>query len=495
MSSIKNWYLKSAVATSVLVGFATAQQNETGYIQIVAEPGIRVFVEGKLAGSTSDRDQGLVLNNVGAGKYRLRFEKDGFESRVAELSVSPGEVTVYTLYSLAPSIDIQEDDAERTGFLEPKTGVLEFVCLPVYCSISIPELELDNYTKRSSTMMIHEVLATRYQVTISVGDSQLQEMVELEPNTTLKLFANFTNNRPLLETTVARPEIRQIQIPKPTARLQPSYEVTLEKPLAVLIGNADAAYPQKGLIEATSIFEMPIEDGLTTLMSIYTQTDPAQVGPITSARDYFLEAALAMNGTLIHVGGSPSALGRIASQDLPTVDALQEGDLFTQAPEQTDPNNIFSTGEVLRNAVGSLEDRASGTVYSPPSDAPEVSSLTVDYSAVYTSGFRYLPDLDLYRWIRGGADAGDAGGEAVVTDAVVVARVTAFPYTGDPKRRLYLPYSGGEATLYLRGKAIPGSWTPTEGFTFQAQDGTAIDLTPFKNWVLFAPDSAKVSVE
>ena len=115
------------------------------------------------------------------------------------------------------------------------------------------------------------------------------------------------------------------------ASLEP-YAATLERPLAVLIDNADAAYPQQGLVEASSVLEFPVEGGLTRLMSVYTRADPVQVGPIRSARGYFLEAALAMNGTLVHVGGAPSTVGRIASQGVPTLDALAEPELFAEAP-------------------------------------------------------------------------------------------------------------------------------------------------------------------
>ncbi len=282
--------------------------------------------------------------------------------------------------------------------------------------------------------------------------------------------------------------------PSGVANVQ-SFEVTVEQPLAVLIDNADAAYPQQGLVEASSVFEMPVEGGLTRLMSIYTRNDPAQVGPIRSARDYFLEAALAMNGTLVHVGGAPSAMNRIASQNLATVDALQDGALFAQAPDRTAPHSTFSTGTTLRDAVGRLQSNVSGTLYTPPGDAPNVSSVTVNYSADYTSGFRYLPDLDQYRWLRSGADATDAAQKAVTADAVVVAKVVAFPYPDDPEGRLYLPYSGGEATLYLRGKAVPGSWTPKDGFTFVGTTGVKVDLTPFKSWILFAPEEAQVAVQ
>jgi hypothetical protein len=516
VSSNKYWRCLLALTLLWTASLALARaQKETGYVHIIADPDVSVFVDGKLAGQTSSRDRGLVLTDIAAGKHRLRFEKSGFKPQQTELSVLPGEVTVYTLYSSAPYADIQERDIGRTGYMEPKTGVLELICLPVYCSISIPELELENYQKESSKLTIRPALATRYRVTIRVGSARLRETVELEPNTTLRLFANFADGRPQLGTTVIRPEIRRVetpkpavqntptgnlppkraQAPKPTVQERTTYEVTLEQPLAVLLSNADAAYPQQGLVEAASVFEMPVEGGLTGLMSVYTRDEPAQVGPIRSARDYFLEAALSMNGTLVHVGGAPSTVGRIASQGLTTLDAEQEGALFAQAPDRLAPYDTFSAGAALRDAVGSQVRQVSGTLYTPPADAPDASSVTVDYSVDYSSGFRYLPDLDQYRWQRNGADAADAAGVAVAADAVVVARVVAFPYPDDLEGRLYLPYSGGEATLYLRGKVVPGSWSPEDGFTFQTQTGAEVDLTPFKHWILFAPEEAQVSAE
>lgn len=271
------------------------------------------------------------------------------------------------------------------------------------------------------------------------------------------------------------------------------YEVTQDQPLDVLIDNADAAYPQQGLVEASSVFEMPVEGGLTRLMAVYTEGEPVQVGPIRSARDYFLEAALQMNGTLVHVGGAPSTVSRIASQQLATVDALQDASLFAQAPDRLAPHSTFSTGEALREAIGRLPTPVSGTLYAPSSDAPNVNTLTVDYSADYSSGFRYLGDLDQYRWVRSGADATDTAGTGITADAVVVAQITALPYPDDPEGRLYLPYSGGLATLYLRGKAVAGSWTPESGFSFTTESGQPVDLRPFKAWLLFAPETAQVT--
>jgi len=489
----KRWDLLFAFLLVLLVGGSPGQaQKETGYVQIIADPDVRVFIDGKLAGLTSSQDQGLVVTGVSAGTHRIRFEKQGFKAGYIELAVAPGEVTVYTLYSSAPDVDIQEEDSGRTGYMEPRTGVLEVVCLPVYCTVSIPELALYNYQKRSSTLTVGGAPAMRYQVTIRVGKARLQRTVELKPNTTLRLFANFADGRPQLETTIKRSGFGGVQGSVTDVQ---TFEATLEQPLAVLIDNADAAYPQQGLVEAASVYEMPVEGGSTTLMSVYTKGDPARVGPIEGARDYFLEAALQLNGTLVHVGGAPSTVNRIATEGLATVDALEQSTLFAQAQDRSAPHSTFSTGAILRDAVGRIPSQVSGILYTPPADADDVSSLTVGYSAEYTSGFRYLPELDQYRWLRSGADAVDAAGTAVAADAVIVARVIAFPYSGDTKGRLYLPYSGGAATLYQRGKAVPGTWTPEGGFSFFAPTGVEVDLTPFKHWILFAPEAAQVTVQ
>ena len=473
----------------------TKAQKEGGYLQIVADLGVRVTLDGEPVGHTMASEGGLVLTDVPAGRHRLRFDKQGFKPRITELTLSAGEIRVYTLYSLAPDITVREEDIRRTVFMEPETGIIEILCLPVYCSISSSSLGLEAYKKKSSGLLLQDVLATRHQITIWVGDKRLQKAVKLEPDTRLRIFADFSGTKPRFETTIFKLKARQPKAPKPRIQVQPTYELTLEQSLAVVIDNANAAYPQQGLVEASSVFEMPVEDGQTYLMSVYTRNDPAQIGPIRGARDYFLEAAFAMNGTLVHVGGAPSATNRIASQNLTTIDALQDGALFAQAPDRAAPHDTFSTGKTLRDAVGRLTSTVSGVLYIPSKNAPDVSSVTVNYSANYTSGFRYLPDLDQYRWLRNGIDAADATQVAVTSEAVVVARVVAFPYPNDPAGHLYLPYSGGEATLYLRGKAISGSWTPEGGFTFIGSTGVKVDLTPFKSWILFAPEEAQVTAQ
>jgi len=478
-----------------------AAQDQTGHIQVKAEPNAKVFLDGTFVGVTNLDEGGLVLLEVPSGRHKLRFVKPGFAPREDMVVVETGRVAVYELRSPVPEVRIAEEEVAQRGGLRPRVGALTIECLPAECSISLPSLGVFDYQNRGR-WVAKKVLAIKHRVRISRGEKVLNEVVEVQADHTLRLIANFAAAEATLEQRV-QPGVVQPLPAAPTATAPPAgrelqtFEARLERPMAVILDNADAAYPQSGLVEASSVFEMPVEGGLTRLMPVYTRAEPSQVGPIRSARDYFLDTVLNMGGTLVHVGGAPSTVSRIETQGLATVDAEQEKELFSVRTE-SGVEGIYATGPTLREAVSRLNPggRAlSGTVFRPAEGAPGAEALNVIYSADYTSGFRYLPEVDQYRWLRDGEVAADASGEDVLVDAVVVARVTAFPYLDDPAGRLYLPLDGGEATLYMDGKAVPGRWNPTGGFQFVTEGGEVVDLTPFKHWILYVPEYADVSVQ
>lgn len=270
-----------------------------------------------------------------------------------------------------------------------------------------------------------------------------------------------------------------------------------QRPLSVILDNV-FGYPQTGLLEASAVYELPVEGGVTRLMASFDRVDPARVGPIRSARDYFVSLAQSKQGILVHAGGSPGALQAIAMTDTPTIDALSEdGGLFARSGGQA-PYNLYSQGSALRNAINRLNlgqnREIRSRLYRPAEDAEPASGFEASYGAIYETGFRYIPEINQYRWQRAGTDAVDASGQAVLVDVVLVARITAAPYPNDPEGRLYISLSGGDATLYVRGTRVPGQWSLNNGVTFTSSAGDTIDLTPFKHWVVFAPTYSRISV-
>jgi hypothetical protein len=280
-----------------------------------------------------------------------------------------------------------------------------------------------------------------------------------------------------------------------------SYEDQRRRPIVAILDNANpSAGRQSGLREASLIYEMPIEGNLTRLMTVYDRADPGRIGPIRSLHVYQHTIAEDMGGAIVHEGGSPAALDAIARGRAPSFNALERPfeELYSRASDATAPYDLYSDGARLRSFLrgANLETTRSlrGTIYRPAPELPDSGALQVSYPGGYSSGFTYLPELNLYRWQRSGVAALDAGGEGVVVQAVVVARVAGAPIPGDREGRLYLAVDrGGEATLYLGGKRIEGRWQQQGGFQFTAEDGQPVDLAPFKTWIMMVPSWAQLA--
>lgn len=278
----------------------------------------------------------------------------------------------------------------------------------------------------------------------------------------------------------------------PAQPRRPPLATRRDQPLAVLLDNV-GGYPQHGLSEATMIIEMPVEGGLTRLMPIYDRNDPVRVGPVRSARDYFVQLAQRSNAVLVHDGGSPGAMIAIGGADVPTLNAFNRGELFARAGERNAPYNLYSIGTDLRTAVTRLLPGASrivtSNVHAPAIDSEQVSEVQVRYSGAYGSGFRFDDRLGVYRWIRDGEPAVHPDGQIVLMDAVLVGEITARVIPGDDAGRLYIPIEGGEATLYLEGVAERGTWEISDGsgIRFRTAAGALVDLAPFRTWVMLTP--------
>src|SRR5699024_9867237 len=122
-----------------------------------------------------------------------------------------------------------------------------------------------------------------------------------------------------------------------------------QTPLAVLLDNTDRGFPQSGLSSADFIAEIPVEGGETRLMAMFYTNDPGVVGPIRSARPYFLELSRYFQGVLVHDGGSPEALGQIEQRNISTINAQSPGSVtFSRQDDRSAPYNLYTQGGQLR---------------------------------------------------------------------------------------------------------------------------------------------------
>ena len=84
-------------------------------------------------------------------------------------------------------------------------------------------------------------------------------------------------------------------------------EEPLLRPVLVTINNHPDARPQSGIAYADVVYEMLAEGDVTRFLALYQSEIPTNIGPIRSARSYFVDIAKGLDAFYIAHGYSPEA--------------------------------------------------------------------------------------------------------------------------------------------------------------------------------------------
>jgi hypothetical protein len=287
------------------------------------------------------------------------------------------------------------------------------------------------------------------------------------------------------------------------------------RPYTVMLDNHPDAYPQTGLNQAPLVFEALAEYGITRYMAVYfpgVSPDLQTIGPVRSARPYFVEWSKGLRGVYVHAGGSPEALTMAqTSVEILNMDALRRNAsaYFRRARERAAPHNLYtSSADIGRWAAAQPAEapdlRQIGFVYK--ADAPAAqrpASQRLSYYFLYKQSFvawSYDKASNSYLYFRQRRPHVDgATGEQLRFKNVIVLEVPEKPIPGDPKKRIEQQVVGeGPARVFVDGKVITGTWRKGAGFA-QLQvfgpDGAEIALNNGPTWVAAIPSLKNLTVE
>lgn len=289
--------------------------------------------------------------------------------------------------------------------------------------------------------------------------------------------------------------------PAAGARAQPR-----RRPIAVMIDNYQAARPQSGLDRADVVYEALAEGGIPRFMAIYSRHDAAPLGPVRSARTYFVAWASEYDPIFVHAGGSPGALRWLDRMGMDNVDALRAyGAGFVRASDREAPHNLYADTRELREVIeddSDSGDRGSwgGLEFS---DTPTVGSqegvrVTVSYPGGYNVTYTYDEATGQYaRDMLQEPHKDRLDGKRILASAVIVQSVDMRLIDGDSKGRLEAQLSGkGAALVFQNGRVTRGYWqkqqrdSPT---VYTTADGRLIRLKRGQVWIQVAPsDGAEI---
>lgn len=274
---------------------------------------------------------------------------------------------------------------------------------------------------------------------------------------------------------------------------------TNRRTVMAVINNHPDARPQTGLGEADMVFEMIAEYDITRFLALYQSDFPETIGPIRSAREYFVELAAASDAFFVAHGYSPEAQVMLESGVVDHVNGIQhDGTLFQRSSDRVAPHNSYITAEnietAMNNVQASTEYRWKSPYYFYDSAEnaklkEQALSVSVRYGTneLFFNEYTYDSKSHLYSRSSGGRPTTDKE----TLEPVKVSNVLVFeaPHeTVDSEGRQSIDLAnGGKALLFQSGGVREIEWSSIGGMPVPTENGETVKLVPGKTWVHIVP--------
>ena len=295
-----------------------------------------------------------------------------------------------------------------------------------------------------------------------------------------------------------------------------------QRPIMAMLDNHPDAYPQTGLDEAAVVFEALAEYGVTRYMAVYAPefaSIQGNIGPVRSARIYFVQWAMGFRAIYAHAGGSPAGLERLAADnntlviDIDFVDLEDKGffDFSRRDNNRRAPHNLYTSQAGVerylseRIADGGATDVSEvGFLYAPENGALGAANpaSSINYFFLYRddpAGWNYDPTTnDYFRTRRNRPHTDAVSGEQLSFKSVVVMQVEEAPIPGDPKGRIDYDVVGeGAAVVFANGGRTDATWRKeSEEMPLRFYDaaGEEIVFPAGPLWIAALPSLANLTV-
>lgn len=274
--------------------------------------------------------------------------------------------------------------------------------------------------------------------------------------------------------------------------------------VGVMIDNHLEARPQAGLGRARIVYEVPVEGGLTRYFAIFNAADAvAKVGPVRSARSYFLDWISEYgNSSYWHCGGSPDALALIKQNKIFDVNQFFYDPYFWRSTDRDAPHNIYTSSAKWRELIAGTthtEREWDGWQFSdsfPSATSTLASQLQINYIKNYVVAWNYDQASGSYLKMLNGNPVTEESGAAISASTVLVQEV--FTNVLDEEGRLEVTTIGsGKARLLRDGKMIRGTWKKTDRTSrtkFYDDQSNELPFKPGTIWVEVVPQNTGMEV-
>lgn len=305
-----------------------------------------------------------------------------------------------------------------------------------------------------------------------------------------------------VETSVAtekKVEEVPLIVPSPMTGRDVPPELAARGATAVMIENSFDARPQSGLLDADMVFEAVAEGGITRLIALYQESQPAHIGPIRSARPYYVDIARTFDAAYVHAGGSPDALARVAELGIKDMSAFENNGTYERVNNRDAPHDLYSSMPKLdarKIALGYIT--STYATWKHKNDTPQTpKAATINFAisgVVFDPTFSYSAVSNSYLRSQNGGPHTDERTGAQLNPKVVIALVTSKGQDG--QYATYRLTGSGDIRVFQDGIVSEGTWSKenaTTQFVFKDKNGLEFNFNKGQAWVTLLDSVADIT--
>ncbi len=374
-----------------------------------------------------------------------------------------------------------------------------------------------------------------YSISTSVSYSLFNSISKPTPTSSKSVVASLPGPANALVEDPSEPKTESCPINGSlhTKKAKDSWEK--RRPLAVMIENHSEARPQSGLTSADLVYEAVAEGGITRFMALfYCHLSDVQIGPVRSARTYFLDWLSEYDALYAHVGGANTpgpadALGQIIKYEIKDLNQFSIGfpvfwrDYQRLGHPVATEHTMYSTTQKLwevglkrgwiatdsagikwdsRFTLWKFKDAAPDVGSSPKTGAGQVTKITVsfwDSQPDYTVEWNYDAASNTYKRKNGEPHTDLNNNQQLETKNIVVQFMRESNandgYPGNV-HLLYQTTGNGKALIFQDGNVLEGKWiksSRTARSKFIDKGGKEVEFNRGQIWIQTVPEGSKVN--
>ena len=281
-------------------------------------------------------------------------------------------------------------------------------------------------------------------------------------------------------------------------------EMMKRRPVAAMINNHAIARPQSGLNSADIVFEALVESGITRYLAIFWSEGPEKIGPIRSARNYYLQWLNPLDALYIYDGCADSSnpeanacgnLYNYSIKNIGTTGSWRWDDGVRYAPHN-EYNSVTNAWDYAANLDWDEFPKVESWSFKRDAlseDRGGESIINIAFHTRITNGgaydvkWTYDPDTNTYlRRIGGRIDIDQETGSQVWAKSIILQEVDTSSANDGTARIVIKAIDTGDATFLIDGKTIVGTWekkSRTDRTTYYDGDGKEIQFNRGRIWI------------